>query len=235
MRSVALLSLAALAVTCGPSPDVKLPSFPGLQGGTTGSGGVSASGGSTPKGGGGAGGKGSGGDGSGGVTKTGTGGATGSGGRTADAGVGRDGPRGTGGGGGGATTVRRDAGRGGTGGSTDAGRDVFVGRDFAFPGTGGISGRDASIPARDTAAASCYAAIADNGYACGSAAPCSECEDQNGNSKEAECQKGIDCLAAAGPSCDSNCQLNCLNKAGDSPVHTCIKALMTAACSGPGC
>jgi hypothetical protein len=107
-------------------------------------------------------------------------------------------------------------------------------------GTGGIAGtggttstvaRDAAI--RDTAP-SCYATLVDNGYACGSAAPCSACK-MNNVSREAQCQKGIDCLAAAGASCDSNCQLNCLNQAGDGQVGACITALTKVACSGTGC
>jgi hypothetical protein len=78
------------------------------------------------------------------------------------------------------------------------------------------------------------AQVVSNGYACGSAAPCSACKVNN-VSKEAECQKGVDCLAAAGASCDGNCQLRCLNEAGDAQVGACIKALQTAACGGTGC
>jgi len=41
-------------------------------------------------------------------------------------------------------------------------------------------------------------------------------------------------LAAAWP-CTGNCQLNCLNQAGNGVVQTCVTALQTAACSGSGC
>jgi hypothetical protein len=58
----------------------------------------------------------------------------------------------------------------------------------------------------------------------------------NGVLKEEQCKTGVDCLAAAGASCDSNCQLNCFNKAGDAQVKVCITALQTAACgTGGGC
>jgi hypothetical protein len=251
MSRGALFALAVLAVTCGPSPNAKLPNLPGVTKGTTstGSGGVTESGGtmagggggSTPEGSGGSAGTGSGGHtpGAGGDSSTG-GRTTGTGGRTTgeDAAMDsrRDGPRdGRAGGDGGTTTSPRDAGRDGAGGRTDAGRDLF-GRDLG--GTGGIggsTGRDASITAIDGAAASCYSQIVDNGYTCGTAAPCSECKDLNGSLKEAECQKGIDCLAAAGSSCNSSCQLSCLNKAGDAITQACIKALTTVACSGTGC
>jgi hypothetical protein len=137
------------------------------------------------------------------------------------------------------------AGRAGSSGRTDAGRDsgaggILGGNGGRGSGTGGrfggnggtTGGRDARTG--DAISASCYADIIDNGYACGSAAPCSACTVNN-VLREAECQKGIDCLAAAGPSCDSNCQLKCLNDAGDAQVGACIKALQTAACAGTGC
>jgi hypothetical protein len=159
MRLVALLALAVLAITCGPSPDAKLPSYAQLAGGTTsasgGSGGRGGgttvdSGGTTTRGDGGAAGAASGGrgGGAGGVVDTGgtrevTGGRTsGTGGRTSgtDAGadIRNDAGRGTGGqpGSGGTTVVVPDAGRGGSGGSTSAGRDA--GRDVTAGGTGGI-------------------------------------------------------------------------------------------------
>jgi hypothetical protein len=273
MRYVALLALAVLAVTCGPSPDAKLPGWAASSSGASGEGGITSTGGTTRVGAGGTTLTGSGGStvagsggrtvGSGGVAGGGgadTGGQiTGSGGRTTAPDAGgdlrppRDTASGTGGtsGSGGTTAagsggiIYRDAGAGGTVGR-DAGTTSTggtVGRDAgtdARVGTGGISGtggatvpRDAAIPPSDVAS-SCYATIVNNGYKCGSAPACSACIVNN-VSKEAECKKGLDCLAAAGPSCDSNCQLNCLNQAGDAQVGACIKALTTPACSGSGC
>jgi hypothetical protein len=106
-------------------------------------------------------------------------------------------------------------------------------------GSGGITGSGGATVPRDASggadvASSCYATLVGNGYACGSAAPCSACKVNN-ESKEAECQKGIDCLAAAGPGCNDNCKLNCLNQAGDAQVGACINALTTAACGASGC
>jgi hypothetical protein len=117
---------------------------------------------------------------------------------------------------------------------------VFIARDLPASdsgvivrGTGGSGGRDAA-PIQSDAPGGCMGQVVANDYTCGSAAPCSACES-NGESKESECMKGVDCLANAGPSCDSNCQLACLNSAGDAVIQDCIKALQTAACSGPGC
>jgi hypothetical protein len=81
----------------------------------------------------------------------------------------------------------------------------------------------------------CITQVVNNGYACGSATSCAACKDNNGNSREDGCKKGIDCMAKAGTACDSNCQANCWNLAGDQVGITCVKALQTAACSGPGC
>jgi hypothetical protein len=81
----------------------------------------------------------------------------------------------------------------------------------------------------------CMTQVVSNGYACGSATSCADCKDNNGNSREELCKKGIDCLAKAGASCDSNCQQNCYNQAGDTFGITCVKALQTQACGGSGC
>lgn len=255
MRTVAFLALALLVVTCGPDPNAQLPlalRTEGGGGGTTepGTGGMSGSGGRTAAG-------------SGGRTTAGTGGtiATGSGGRVVGSG-GRGSGGQIGAGGETAGSGGRTAGSGGRT-TADAAPDARVNRDAAGPdlragsggrtGTGGGFGRDGGIdgggpggitgsggatlprdaPARDTTSSSCYAILIDHGYACGTAPPCSACEVNN-ESKEAQCQKGIDCLAAAGPSCDSNCKLNCLNQAGDAQIQACINALTTVAC-GAGC
>lgn len=151
---------------------------------------------------------------------TATGGATGTGGAPGSGGM-----RGTGG-------QTGPVGSGGVIGS-DAGRDSVQGSG-GISGTGGATApRDGAVVASD-APSSCYTTLVSNGYACGSAAPCSACK-VGGESKEAECKKGIDCLAAAGPNCNDNCKLNCLNQAGDAQVGACINALTTAACSGSGC
>jgi hypothetical protein len=255
MRSAALLALAILAVTCGPSPNAKLPGFVTTTGGTKGAGGVTESGGTV-----GSGGRttvGSGGTtvvGSGGTTARGTGGVDGTGGRTTGTGgrttgaggrtFGSDGGLGTGGttiqGTGGSGTggrTKADAGRGGSGGTSDAGRDVGVADTRGTGGSTGAGGttggRDVAAPPSDSAG-NCVSKVVSNGYACGSTPACSACKE-NSNSREAECKKGIDCLAEAGPSCDSKCQLNCLNLAGDSVIQACVTALQTAACTSGGC
>lgn len=224
MRSLALLAFVVLAVTCGPSPDAQLPGWVTSMGGDSspGTGGVNGTGGRT-------GGK----AGSGGATEHGaggrsaTGGRSGSGGRTITGG--RDGGAG-GRGGAGGTEID------GTGGRTIAtgGADGGIKKDAGKDGGGGSIGpKDAPVVSPDLAE-NCYTEIVNNGYACGSTPACSECI-VNGVSKEASCQKGIDCLSAAGASCDSNCKLNCLNQAGDATVQACITTLQTAACSGAGC
>jgi hypothetical protein len=83
--------------------------------------------------------------------------------------------------------------------------------------------------------ASCINEVVTNGYACGSATACSACQDMNGNSREAACKKGIDCFAKAGASCNSSCQQDCLNQAGDTPGQACVTALKAAACGVGGC
>jgi len=263
MRSVALFAMVVLVVTCGPSPDAKLPSnFVGNGGESSpGVGGTSDTGGTTDNGSGGA--TGSGGSslaGTGG--KSGRGGETGSGGRIGTGGTGGSGGKNgsDGGQGGKISTGGRDGGGvfSGTGGSAsdagifgaggtkkdaggiggkigaDAGRGGIFG-GFGDAATGGTTGgHDAATTPAD-ANGNCVSTVVSNDYACGSTPACSACKDQNGTSKEAGCKKGIDCLAAAGASCDSNCQLNCLNQAGDSTVHVCITALQTAACGASGC
>jgi hypothetical protein len=266
MRPLALLAMVALAATCGPSPDAKLPGYVAPSGGvvSAGTGGATDTGGTMAIG-------------TGGITSTGgssvvaTGGRTGTGGAPGNGGAPRTGGSaastggrqgsgaapsaggrsgvggsipdsggaivGTGGstiGSGGRTTgaggssaggtTTPDAGRGGRGGSGGGGST----------GTGGTTGgRDAAIPTGDSGSG-CMAKIVSNGYACGSTPACSVCKDQNGNSREPGCTKAIDCLAAAGANCDSNCKQNCLNLAGDSPAMACVSAFL-AACAGSGC
>jgi len=258
MRCFALLAMVVLAITCGPSPDAKLPGYVPPTGGakagatgsttdtggtTVGTGGVPGAGGSKVVGTGGSTVVGSGG-------RFGTGGATGTGGRGATGGnFGNGGRVGADGGPGGVigTGGRRDAGGipPGTGGAivgsdgsgsggamkNDAGRG---GSDGGF-GTGGNMGnRDAAIPPGD-GSSNCLSPVVSNGYTCGSTPACSACVI-NGTSQEAACKKGLDCLEqAGGASCTSNCQLTCLNSAGDAQIQKCITALMTAACSGTGC
>ena len=121
-----------------------------------------------------------------------------------------------------------DVGYGGSGGSGTGGSGT------GGAATGGTTGgRDAAIPTGD-AGSNCLSTIVSNGYTCGSTPACSECKDQNQNSREDGCKKAIDCLAAAGNSCDSSCKQNCLSLAGDSPGMACVTAFQTA-CSGSGC
>jgi len=177
MRLVALIALAVLAVTCGPSPDAKLPSYFFNTGGATtaGTGGVTGTGGKTTLGTGGRTTTASGGAiGVGGVT-TGTGGrTTGVGGRTTGTGgtisgaggtitgtggrtVGAGGRTGTGG----ASTVIPDSGAGGSDGGIrrdvgvvgpgDAGRDAGAGGIGGITGTGGVTGTGGATTAKDAA------------------------------------------------------------------------------------
>jgi hypothetical protein len=160
----------------------------------------------------------------------GAGGARNTGGTTfADGGLG--GTTGTGG----APGTGGVSGQGGASGAGSGGRGgpdaATGGMDGSGGGAGGSTSRDGPTGGSDVAMSGCMATVVSNGYACGSAAPCSACK-LSGVSKEAECQKGVDCLAKAGASCDSNCQLNCLNQAGDAQVGACIKALQTACASG---
>jgi hypothetical protein len=237
MRPLALLAMVVLTVTCGPSPNAQLPGYamstggsnPPAAGGTTavGTGGTTGAGGSSVVG---AGGR----PGTGGAT-VGSGGRTGSGGATATGG--RSGTGGNASGTGGSTVGSGGTTTGSGGKTTGSGGTVSGGTTTGTGGgggaaTGGSTGtRDAAIPPAGT----CISQVVINGYACGSTPACSVCKDQNGNSRESGCKKAIDCLAAAGANCDSNCKQNCLNQAGDSPAMACVSALQTAACSGSGC
>ena len=249
MRTVALCALAVLAVTCGPSPDAKLPGFAASTGGTgsPGDGGTTGTGGTTTVGTGGTRATGTGGStvtgtggrtsGTGGSTGVGTGGrTTGTGGRTTGAG---GSPPGTGGGtsgtggttgpgtGGATTTIPTGTGgRLGTGGAT-TGRDAGAG---GITGTGGsTTGKDAAN-STDDAPANCAGQIISNGYACGTATSCSACP----SGKAAPCKASLDCIAPKYP-CDNNCMLNCFNNnAADSVAQKCVTDLLTLAC-GTGC
>ncbi len=240
MRSLALLAMVAFTITCGPSPDAKLPGYTEGTGGSTsaGVGGTTDTGGTSEIGTGGR-------TGAGGSSAVGTGGKTGSGGR-----VGTGGSSGSGG------RLGADAGR-----DSAASPDGRAGTDGRLPGTGGalfgtggagsgdaakgtgggggaatggISGtRDAAMPPPDSAG-NCLSQLIANGYACGSAPPCSACKD-NSTSKAAECQAVLDCIEAGYP-CTGNCPTECFNKnGGNGPVQTCVTALQTAACSASGC
>jgi hypothetical protein len=228
MRLVALIALAVLAVTCGPSPDAKLPSYFFNTGGATaaGTGGATGTGGRTTAG-------------TGGRTTTGSGGATGVGGvatgvggritgvggRTTGTGgtisgvggtIAGVGGRTTGMGGrtgtGGASTVIPDSGAGGSDGGVrrdvgvdgphDAGRDVGSIGAGGIAGTGGITGAGGTTTAKDAAPAS------DSAGNCLSpvlsngytcgSTPACSACVINGVSQEAGCKKGLDCLEAAG-------------------------------------
>jgi hypothetical protein len=139
--------------------------------------------------------------------------------------------------------VARNGGAGDGGGAGRGAGGIALGSGgrtgFGFGGATGV--RDGAVVARDTGAggpevsASCMTEVVTNDYACGSATACSACKDQNGNSREAACKKGIDCLAKAGASCNASCLQDCLNQAGDTPGQACVTALKTAACGAGGC
>lgn len=223
MRSIVFLALVAVAATCGPDPNAKLPGSAhsaggqGNEGGTTDSGGTATDHGGT----------------------VGTGGVVGSSGKV----VGSGGKVGTGGrvGSGGAAGGGRDAGPwardSGAAGAENGGAIGSGGRI----GSGGMFGRnDAAIVTRDSSltgpevAGGCISAVVANNYVCGSAS-CADCKDNNGNSREDGCQKAIDCIAEKGAACDTNCENNCRNLAGDTYGQACVTALKTAACGAGGC
>jgi hypothetical protein len=237
MRCFALLAMVALAITCGPSPDAKLPGYATPTGGanTSATGGTTDTGGTTTVGAGGI-------TGAGGSKIVGTGGKTGAGGAVASGGItGTGGRAGADGGPGGVTGSggRRDAGGStvGNGGATkdDAGRGGNAG-GFGTGGSamGGTTGKnDAAISPSDSAG-NCLTRLIANNYVCGSAPPCSACKD-NSTSKAVECQAVLDCIEASYP-CSGNCTTECFNKnGGNGPVQTCVTALQTAACGASGC
>jgi len=221
MRSLAFVALVVFAATCGPDPNAELPGFVRGNGGSddgvggsTGTGGTPGDGGSVSGGGRGQGGS------------VAVGGRSGAGGKVGTGGSAVDSGRG-------GSTVVRDASAGGAGSDGSGGRTPF--------GNGGTTGgerdastvKDAPVSTPDVSGA-CISQVVANDYACGSAS-CAACKDQNGASKEAGCVKAIDCLAKAGASCDNNCQLGCLNQAGDTPAQACVTALQKAACGAGGC
>jgi hypothetical protein len=83
--------------------------------------------------------------------------------------------------------------------------------------------------AGDTGSGSCMAKLINDGYAAGTAAPCSACKE-NGIPKTALCTKMIDCLA---PPKTQASVLECQNSVGaDSVVAACVSPLTAAACPG---
>jgi len=120
------------------------------------------------------------------------------------------------------TTSGGTTGSGGATGGTGGNRDA------------GVSGKDGPISTADVAPA-CLAQVVANGYACGSATSCAQCE-YSGASMEAKCKAVVDCMLAAGGTCSSNCLTECLNQAGASGVvQSCVSQLQTAACGASGC
>jgi uncharacterized membrane protein YgcG len=198
-------------------PDVLSPRDSGGLGGNRGAGGANSTG---ALDGGGGGMTGTGGLNGGGGGITGTGGTTLGAGGSGTGGLGAGGTATGAGGSGGLTVV--DAGRGGNSGGTGG------------AATGGTTGGHDAATTIGDAGSNCFSKIASNGYTCGSTPACSACKDQDGNTREAGCTKAIDCLAAAGASCNSSCKQNCLNLAGDSPGMACVTSFQTA-CSGSGC
>jgi hypothetical protein len=206
MRAAAFIAMVVLTVTCGPSPDAKLPGYVSSNGGSIApsQGGATESGGAT---------------GSGGVVSTGgttvvaSGGKTGTGGGTAS---------------GGSNSAGGVSGSGGSVSTGSGGKPASGGAS----GSGGNTSADAGRPSID-GGGSCVSKIISNGYACGTATACSECKD-NGTSLEAKCKAVLDCFESKYP-CTGNCSTECFNSAGASgPVQACVTGL-TAACSSGGC
>ncbi len=205
MRAPVFLAMVVLTVTCGPSPDAKLPGYVSNNGGsippfccgtdaggTPGTGGIVSTGGTTASA-------------TGGTTVVGSGGKTGSGGVTAAGGS------------------KTTGGVSGSGGSAASG---------GVSGAGGTTSTDAGRPPID-GGGNCISKVIGNGYACGTATACSDCKDNN-TSLEAKCKAFLDCLGSKYP-CTGNCATECFNSAGaSSPVQTCVTALQTA-CGAGGC
>jgi hypothetical protein len=79
----------------------------------------------------------------------------------------------------------------------------------------------------DSGSGSCITKLINDGYAAGTAPPCSVCIE-NGTSKTDKCTKMIDCLAPPKTQADVT---NCQNTVGaDSVVGGCVFALTTDAC-----
>jgi hypothetical protein len=122
-------------------------------------------------------------------------------------------------------------GRTATGGAVAAGGTTG---STTVPDAGGSTAKldAATLPSSD--GGNCISAVIGNGYSCGSAAPCSAC-NSNGTSLELKCQSALKCIEAKWP-CSNNCLTECYNSVGaDGVVQSCVAALQTAACTGPGC
>jgi hypothetical protein len=215
MRARVFLAMVVLTVTCGPSPDAKLPgyvssnggSLPPSQGGATEAGGATGSGGTVSTGGTNA-------VSTGGTTGVASGGKTGTGGVTASGGS------------------KSTGGAVGSGGSVSTGSGGRTTANGGAPGSGGVASVDGGRPPID-GGGSCVSKIISNGYACGTATACSACKD-NGTSLETKCKAALDCFESKYP-CTGNCPTECFNSAGASgPVQACVTGL-TAACSSGGC
>jgi len=122
------------------------------------------------------------------------------------------------------------AGGRGTGGATGTGG--MTGIDGGV-GTGGMTGVDGGVGTGGRmfdAGSGCVATMISNGYAAGTATPCSQCRE-NQLSRATLCMAIIDCIAPLYPC--TGCFTDCSNQNGGSgPVNDCVRALMTAAC-GP--
>ncbi|HEX7499142.1 MAG TPA: hypothetical protein VF524_02445 [Polyangia bacterium] len=218
--------MVALTITCGPSPDAKLPGYASGEGGatSTGTGGATATGGTTAIGAGGL-------TGTGGSSVVGNGGKPGSGGAPGSGG--RDGTGGSPGGASGTGGSSIGTGGAGTGGAGTGGSTASTGGAGGLA-TGGTTGTQDAAPPPPDSAGNCLGQVISNNYACGDVPPCSACKD-NSTSKSAECQAVINCIEASYP-CTGNCTTECFNKnGGNAPVQVCVKALQAAACGATGC
>ena len=110
----------------------------------------------------------------------------------------------------------------GIGGATGTGGTVGVDGGSGIGGAVGTGGR------MFDAGSGCVGTMISNGYAAGTAIPCSMCRE-NQLSRAALCMAIIDCIAPLYPC--TGCFTDCSNQNGGSgPVNKCVTDLVAAAC-----
>jgi hypothetical protein len=108
----------------------------------------------------------------------------------------------------------------------DLGPDLPVAVDLAMDCGPDLQNKDVGS---DGTSANCITQIVADGYAAGSAQPCSKCND-NGNPLETACIRMLDCLKPPKHSTD---KLDCLHAvSGSSVVAACVDELIKVACPG---
>ena len=117
----------------------------------------------------------------------------------------------------------------GTGGGLGAAGTTGSGGRAGVDAGSGVGGSGAGGRTFD-AGVGCVATMIANGYAAGTATPCSMCRE-NGNPLTDKCMAIINCIAPMYPC--TGCFTDCSNQNGGSgPVNDCVRALVSAAC-GP--